>query len=180
MNNFEPIAAMPEEADTINVGNNTGQASPNWGFMSRYTIKQAGRDYLRRLRIIQTPLFGIYLHAILEPDAAEAPHDHPWSFITLMLKGEYLEHVFVDESQGYDVPMIRRERVRRRAVGQWAFRRKTTLHKVMLPAGRCRTLIFTGPRTRGAWGFSPEPGRWVHNTQYVERNEQGEITRDGR
>ncbi len=63
-----------------------------WAFMSRFDIRDPdGGLYLRRWRIIQTPLFAIYLHKIMRPDWRPLLHDHPWSFIAIVLRGGYTE-----------------------------------------------------------------------------------------
>jgi hypothetical protein len=54
---------------------------------------KADEDYLWRLRVIQTPLFGIYLHKLCGPDPRDTLHDHPWSFTSFVLSGGYIEFV---------------------------------------------------------------------------------------
>lgn len=53
------------------------------------------RVYLKRLRILQTPYFGVYLHHINEPDTDRDPHDHPWPMWSFILRGGYREHVWM-------------------------------------------------------------------------------------
>lgn len=38
-----------------------------------------------------TSKYGIYIHHLLRSDI-RTMHDHPWSFISFILKGEYIEH----------------------------------------------------------------------------------------
>src|SRR5262245_13303083 len=74
-----------------------GQRSPRWGFWLRMTIPcKDGADYLVRLRIIQTPFFGVYLHDIHEDDGDRDPHNHPWSFLSIVLRGHYRERYYPD------------------------------------------------------------------------------------
>lgn len=48
--------------------------------------------YLVRWRLrLSTELCGVYVHRFLEPDVP-VYHDHPWNFLTLILKGGYTEH----------------------------------------------------------------------------------------
>lgn len=61
--------------------------SKRWQFMTVFRIG----DYLTRLRIVQTPAFGIYLHKIKRPDKDQGIHDHPWSFVSIILLGSYYE-----------------------------------------------------------------------------------------
>jgi hypothetical protein len=48
-------------------------------------------DYLTRLRILQTPWFGLYLHRFDGPDPRPTLHDHPWPFVSFVLRGGYVE-----------------------------------------------------------------------------------------
>lgn len=47
--------------------------------------------YLIRYTIFNCPLFGIKLHNLLRSDD-DCLHDHPWAFISFILKGGYVEH----------------------------------------------------------------------------------------
>lgn len=73
--------------------------STEWAFMRWADIpsKQSpGQVYLRRLRVAQTPLCGLYLHWINEPDTDRDLHDHPWVFWSLILRGGYSEDILDD------------------------------------------------------------------------------------
>lgn len=35
----------------------------------------------------------VYLHKFLRSDDDRAPHDHPWWFISILLRGTYIEHI---------------------------------------------------------------------------------------
>src|SRR4051812_18410184 len=64
---------------------------PQWKHIE--DIDRPGDVYLSRLMLIRTPLFGLYLHIIRRPDWSKCQHDHPWSFITLILRGGYEERL---------------------------------------------------------------------------------------
>lgn len=51
--------------------------------------------YLRRLRVVQTPWFGMYVHWINEADSDRYPHDHPWRFWSFICRGSYTEQLYV-------------------------------------------------------------------------------------
>ena len=70
-----------------------------WAFFDGLNIGAEGDPYLDRLRIIQTPWFGVYLHHIHRPDSDPDPHDHPWAFASLVLTGSYRELVWPDKHQ---------------------------------------------------------------------------------
>jgi hypothetical protein len=88
----------------------TGQRSPRWAFMRRFRLTTAeGDTYLDRLRVVQTPWFGIYLHRLGTPDPGLDLHDHPWPFVSIILVGRrqqswgfYPPTGFVDHRE-YDV-----------------------------------------------------------------------------
>lgn len=67
--------------------------SPRWAFMETFKVPQydGDDDYLTRLRIVQTPWFGLYLHRFDGPDPRPTLHDHPWPFLSFVLRGGYVE-----------------------------------------------------------------------------------------
>lgn len=70
-----------------------------WAFMGGFSITtKDGDPYLDRLRIVQTPVFGIYLHRVHGPDGQRHPHDHPWWFASVVISGGYVEQVWDDPS----------------------------------------------------------------------------------
>jgi hypothetical protein len=93
--------------------------------------------YVRRW-YIETPWFTIRLHHWLRSDDKRAFHDHPWSFLTIILRGSYV-----------DVSPECREMM---SAGKIAFRRSTHQHYV--ETSGCWSILFTGPKTR-KWGFFP-------------------------
>lgn len=50
-----------------------------------------GRIFLDRWGVEHPRVGGIFLHRIGAPDPGEDLHDHPWSFVSLVLWGEYVE-----------------------------------------------------------------------------------------
>ncbi len=62
-----------------------------------FTTKHFGTPqdpYLDRTVIVSTPWFGVYLHHIWREDRDDFPHDHPWPFVTMILRGGYQEEWF--------------------------------------------------------------------------------------
>lgn len=132
-----------------------GQRSPRWAFWQRMTIPcQDGLVYLVRLRIVQTPWFSVYLHDIHEPDGDRDPHNHPWSFISVILRGHYTErfHPFPEKLIGRNV--FYDQTWRRFSVHRMG---RDTAHRIVEAAPGLKTLIITGPR-RGGWGFFTPDG----------------------
>ena len=131
-----------------------------WAFCSRFDIcdEKTGELYLRRWRILQTPWFAIYLHKIATPDKDRDLHDHPWPFVSLVLRGGYdevlCEHPENDAINGYR-PI---GRIVRRGWLSLGFRRATDAHRIVrLHRDPTWTLVLTGPRRR-SWGFYTESG----------------------
>lgn len=110
---------------------------------------------------------NVYIHKFLRDDDDRALHDHPWWFVSLILKGGYIEMSETDEGK---TSMLCRTSVADVRSPFWrrcvAFRPATYRHRVALPHGRdgegvvsadvprvpCWTLIVTGPKSR-LWGF---------------------------
>jgi hypothetical protein len=110
-----------------------------------------GVPYLFRLRIVQTPWFGIYLHDIYEDDEDRDPHNHPWSFASVVLRGYYVERVYPEPTHSSEYVVLRH---RRGSVHRMGTREA---HRIVDAAPGLKTLIFVGPR-QGGWGFFCEEG----------------------
>lgn len=131
-----------------------------WALMSSYDIPCGNRLYLRRLRLIQTPWFGIFLHETWHRDQDRDPHDHPWTFWTFVLKGGY-EEIVVSPDRSY-----------RRSHPRFSFKHlnKTWFHRIIeLHNSPTWTLMFVGPRTR-EWGFLLPDDSWQVWHEYKETN----------
>jgi hypothetical protein len=89
--------------------------------------------------MVETPAGSVRLHHWLAPDDDRARHDHPWWFVTFVLRGFYFD---VDErgwSEFLHAPAVR-------------FRPALHRHTVVPGPEGCWTVIVTGPKSR-AWGF---------------------------
>jgi hypothetical protein len=140
----------------------TGRRSPRWAFMEPLDIGADNDPYLDRLRLIQTPLFGIYLHHIHRPDRDRDPHDHPWWFASLVLAGGYTEEVWPDKRDRSRSHFRRRRRWTVRSLGQSA------AHMIATVDGPLWTLVLTGPR-RSDWGFwTPDGFTGWRDYEYAE------------
>ncbi len=116
--------------------------------------------YLLRWYVIpRNPVLNVYVHKFCRSDDDRALHDHPWWFVSLMLRGSYSE-VTEDARTRRTAPEPLRLFWGDSPV---AFRRAEWRHRVQLmplsgPDLRkvgelpCWTLIVTGRRVR-TWGF---------------------------
>ena len=93
--------------------------------------------YVVRWRI-ETPWFSVRLHHWLAPDDNRAKHDHPWNFITFVLRGGYMD-ASPDGIEHLKAPAIR-------------YRSAEHQHTVFPDEGGAWTIIVTGPKVR-PWGF---------------------------
>jgi hypothetical protein len=106
-----------------------------------------GEDYLWRWYLIpKNKIFNIYLHRFGRSDDDRALHDHPWYSVSMLLKGEFIEHSF----KGI------------RHIPRFApiFRTAKFAHRLEIVRGPVWTLFITGPRIR-SWGFYCPKG-WRH------------------
>lgn len=82
--------------------NGTKNNSPRWALLEGFRVPNADKpdvDYLWRLRIIQCPLGGVYLHKLSTPDPRDTLHNHPFTFCSFILRGGYTEFI-PDEIHG--------------------------------------------------------------------------------
>lgn len=157
--------------------------SARWAFMERFDVPDYDhpeRNYLTRIRLIQTPWFGIYLHRFDGPDPRPTLHDHPWGFRSLVLIGGYveaLEYADVDLTKARDGDSWRLPvnadptwpAGTFRYHGMWAthvrgdVNRKratdthTIVHLLRVPTW---TLMLVGRRRR-EWGYVDVDGEWT-------------------
>lgn len=111
-----------------------------WGLFQKREIRINDRPYLDRHVLVQTPFGGVYVHRFRASDDDRSLHDHPWNFLSIILKGEYREIISEDGSYY------------RRRQGDIAYRKATHRHYVKLVTPEVWTLMIVGPRIR-RWGF---------------------------
>lgn len=102
--------------------------------------------YVIRWRI-ETPVGSVRLHHWLGPDDDRAYHDHPWWFLTFVLRGGY-----TDRHPGWRIGLmtsVEEEHLRAPAV---RYRPALHRHTVIPDPGGAWTVLITGPRVRN-WGF---------------------------
>ena len=98
--------------------------------------------------------FNIYVHKFLRSDDDRALHDHPWWFISLILRGSYIERRISATDDNT------------RRTGSIALRPASTLHRIELIDNQpVWSLIITGPKCR-EWGFLCPQG-WRHWVEFT-------------
>ena len=103
------------------------------------------------------------LHHILRSDNDRAFHDHPWTYITIILRGGYWEVQPVFDASG----LFQGERRTWRGPGSVLFRRARSWHRLELPEGETAWTLFITFRYRQKWGFLVEPRHKVPHDEYL-------------
>lgn len=118
-------------------------------------------DYMRRW-ILLTPWGTVRLHHILKSDADPEPHDHPWHFWSILLRGSYVEYLYEPTVPANHIDtQIRVPFMPRRVAAD-------TLHRLQLMRP-VWTLVITGPKIRD-WGFQTDQG-WMPWRQFVTQKQ---------
>jgi hypothetical protein len=142
--------------------------------LGRYRLipdRQTGEDYLHRYYIFLKNRkyfpFNVTLHKIVRSDDP-IMHDHPWGYITIVLKGGYWEHTPVFNDDG----KILTEFQTWRGPGSVIKRNAGEYHWLELDesVGPATTLFFMGRQQR-EWGFLVQTKkglhRWIKWTDYL-------------
>jgi hypothetical protein len=111
--------------------------------VDRFDITNAaGSVFMRRYKLVRTRWGNVYLHEILRSDEDNCLHDHPWSFVSLILWGGYREQLPSGKFW--------------RRPGRFMVRPARTAHRVEVdrPAW---SLVIVGKKSR-AWGFFGRDG----------------------
>jgi hypothetical protein len=102
--------------------------------------------------------FNIFLHNFHKGDPDDL-HDHPWPYITVILKGGYWEHQASGERKW-------------RSPGTIRIAGSSSLHRIELEPGTdVWTLFIPGPQLR-EWGFI-DNGEWKQHEQYLAERYKG-------
>ena len=124
----------------------SGKKSTDWVFFEkRFEVPDydnpTGGPSRTRWRILHTPFFGVYLHKWDLPDPRPTLHNHPWNFLSLILKGGYTQKTLdgVDRVRWFNF------------VGRKNFHAVTDVKKGTL------SLMIVG-KTHQDWGYQTENG----------------------
>lgn len=126
-----------------------------------------GTPYMERYWLIGDDWkwwFAVRIHHICTPDYDRHLHDHPWSFVSVILRGWYIERrplsiapCFGGQEEDYYTTS--------RKAGSVAFRRATDRHSIsIVPAGGAWTLFISFRKVQW-WGFYT-PGGKVYYRDY--------------
>ncbi len=134
-----------------------GKKQP-WGIVRNFLITRPdGTIYLTR-NGVRTPFGGVYVHKMTGPDDRSVPHDHPWPFISLIIKGGYDERR-INKMDTHAPLRLRRHR-------RWhinIMRRDDAHYICRLLENPTWTVVLFGKRRR-TWGFwekGETEGQWT-------------------
>lgn len=116
-----------------------------WGLNQWFGIGKQDNPMMERWRLIQTPWFGLYVHFIYREDLDPIPHDHPWNFWRLVLRGGYTEQYWADPANGRDTLRSQRRWRPSRVPVEHA-------HRIVVVQPCTVSLVLVG-RKRRTWGF---------------------------
>ena len=141
--------------------------------LGRYRLipdRTTGADYMHRYYIFLKDRkwfpFNVTLHKIVRSDDP-IMHDHPWSYMTIILKGGYWEHTPVFNNDGKMIAEFQKWR----GPGSIILRKANDYHWLELAeGGTATTLFFMGPQQRD-WGFLKN-NKWIQHENYLQSVKQ--------
>jgi len=107
------------------------------------------------------------IHHILRSDNDRAFHDHPWPYVTIILRGGYWEVTPQYDSSGVYI----REDRQWYGPGSVLMRRAKSWHRLELPEGQPAWTLFITGRRQQTWGFLTHPAAKVPHNHYLSMKE---------
>jgi hypothetical protein len=124
------------------------------GYMNRYWLLPYGRQ-----------IIAARIHEILRSDDDRAFHDHPWPYLTIILRGGYWETKPVYDKSGLYTGKTRKWY----GPGSILFRPAKSYHILELPTGQTAWTLFITGKWRQVWGFMPNPTIKIPHHIYLEK-----------
>lgn len=116
--------------------------------------------YLTRWVLIRKRKFALYFHKFHRSDAEDL-HDHPWSFISIILWRGYYEQTFKKNGDccGYEIKKI--------WPGSILYRKSSHAHRVILHNGKPAYTLVIRFKDNVNWGFY-RSGVYLHFVDYFK------------
>ena len=118
-------------------------------------------NYLERFTILQLGKLHIRVHKLLSTDDTDYYHNHPFSYVSVPLRGSYVERYPDGTSKKVSLFNI-------------AFRSHNTFHSIESMDGPVTTLFFTWRNNSGKWGFS-NPKSTMNTGMYKRKINEKEV-----
>lgn len=141
----------------------------------RLTLRREdGRVYLDRWGLRWNGVGAVYLHKMSAPDPGMDLHDHPWPFVSIILKGGYTEIVrsirgLLTDRNDYPMwltPDISPPRMREWGRWSWHTIGREDAHTIIaLKSTPSWSLVITG-RVNREWGFYEQTSGSNLNVQH--------------
>lgn len=118
-----------------------------------------GSLYMGRYTLFETKWLSARVHNIATPDLDRHFHDHPWNFVSLVLRGGYVERRPAQISPCF-IPGTGEEYGRDtfRGAGSISYRRACDRHRITEVEKDTWTLVIYGPKIQW-WGFYAPEGK---------------------
>lgn len=130
--------------------------------------------------LAEPPRRRVRIHHILASDPGRHMHTHPWTFVSVILRGGYLEHLPRNQQQHARLDFDPEHRISIwRGKGDIIVRRFGERHYIEKPAELdTYTMVLTGKK-QGEWGYETEEGfvHWLAYRQWV-RDRYGPLAAD--
>lgn len=126
----------------------------------------SGKLHFRRWRIIELPWFRVYLHCIEESDQDAHQHNHPWNYLSLILRGGYVEHSTKWDLEGKPLAW----RTKFCTPGMFVRHSRSDTHKLSVIVKPTWTLVMCFGK-HNVWGYRTEAGFVDHITYRKLKNE---------
>lgn len=147
-----------------------------------HLVHADGSMYMERYWLVKNFFgFSARVHGIHTPDMDRAMHDHPWSFISIVMRGAYIETTpnrqnTIDFHAVGAIGATEPQQERFRGTGSIAFHGFWHRHRVTLVTEwdylPVWTLFITFPK-RQSWGFFTPDGKiwwWVYESVHNKTN----------
>jgi hypothetical protein len=149
--------------------------------LGRYKLipdRRSGEDYLHRYYLFLKDRakfpFNVTLHKIVRSDDP-VMHDHPWPYMTIILKGGYYEHTPVFDEHGKKITEVSRWR----GPGSIIRRKAKEFHWLELDGDQAALTLFFMGRQQRDWGFlvtaSTDADQWVQWEKYLANNKEYQL-----
>lgn len=134
-----------------------------------------GTVYMERFSLFETPWLSARIHHIASPDWDRDMHDHPWTFLSVVVSGGYTE----ERPTRFHKPIWLGDNTEsrnssRRSVGSIALRHATDRHVISSVDPETWTVFVYGP-LRQWWGFYTRAGK-VYWRDYPSVHAAGQAT----
>ncbi|MFJ1257876.1 hypothetical protein [Cupriavidus sp. CuC1] len=128
------------------------------------------KGYMERYWLIPYNRFApaARIHHILRSDDDRAFHDHPWPYVTVILRGGYTEVTPVYDASG----LYQGEARKWHGPGSILFRRAKSWHRLEVPEGKTAWTLFITGKYQQRWGFMPNPAGKVYYQDYFNGDNQ--------